>query len=231
VPQWLNFTLNIGAALLMGVAIGLERQWGRHPAGLRTNALVTLGAAIFVSLVGLVGGEGSPTRVAGQVVTGIGFLGGGVILREGLNVRGLNTAATLWCSAAVGTLAGSGFLLAGAIATAAVLFVHVALRPVVRWIEAHAPALIEVETHYRVRVTCRHAQEAVLRSVFLRHINSQPRMTLQGLSTEVADDNEHTVVIAEAYALERNDRFMEQLVSRIGIEPGVVAVSWEKLIR
>jgi putative Mg2+ transporter-C (MgtC) family protein len=229
VTDWLTFTQNIGAALLMGVAIGLERQWGRHPAGLRTNALVTLGAAVFVSLAGLVVGEGSPTRVAGQVVTGIGFLGGGVILREGLNVRGLNTAATLWCSAAVGTLAGSGFLLAGAIATAAVLLVHVALRPVVRWIEAHAPALIEVETHYRIRVTCRDAQEAVLRTVFLRHINSQPRMTLQGMSTEVAE--ERTVVIAEACALERSDRFMEELVARIGIEPGVEAVSWEKVIR
>jgi putative Mg2+ transporter-C (MgtC) family protein len=230
VPHGLTFTLNIGSALLMGVAIGLERQWGRHPAGLRTNALVTLGAALFVSLAGLVGpAEGSPTRVAGQVVTGIGFLGGGVILREGFNVRGLNTAATLWCSAAVGTLAGSGFLLAGAIATAAVLFVHIALRPVVRWIEAHAPALIEVETYYRIRVTCRHTQEAVLRTVFLRHISSQPRMTLQGLSTEVAE--EHTVVTAEACALERSDRFMEELVSRIGIEPGVEAVSWEKVIR
>jgi putative Mg2+ transporter-C (MgtC) family protein len=231
VPHWLTFTLNIGAALLMGMAIGLERQWGRHPAGLRTNALVTLGAAVFVSLVRLVGDPGSPTRVAGQVVTGIGFLGGGVIIREGFNVRGLNTAATLWCSAAVGTLAGLGCPLEAAIATAAVLLVHVALRPVVRWIEAHAPALIEVETHYRIRVVCQHAQEAVLRTVFLRHINSQPRMTLQGLSTEAGDDKEHAVVIAEAYALERNDRFMEQLVSRIGIEPGVEAVSWEKVIR
>jgi putative Mg2+ transporter-C (MgtC) family protein len=224
----LTFTLHIGAALLMGVAIGLERQWGRHPAGLRTNALVTLGAATFVSLVGLLG-TASPPPVAAQVVTGIGFLGGGVIFREGVNVRGLNTAATLWCSGAVGALAGSGFLLEGALATAAVLLVHIALRPAVRWIDAHAPALCEVETHYRIRVTCQHPEVPVLRAVFLRHINSQPRMTLQGLSAQVAEDKDRTVVIAEASALERNDRFMEELVSRISIEPGVEAVSWEKV--
>src|SRR5277367_6021962 len=102
------FARNVGVALLMGFAIGLERQFRQHPAGLRTNSLVCIGAALFVSLSRLITPESSPTRVAAQVVSGIGFLGGGVILREGWNVKGMNTAATLWCSAAVGTLAGSG---------------------------------------------------------------------------------------------------------------------------
>src|SRR5262245_50173167 len=98
----------------MGVAIGLERQFRQHTAGLRTNALVCVGAALFVSLSRFISPDTSPTRVAAQVVSGIGFLGGGVILREGFNVRGMNTAATLWCSAAVGTLAGAGLLIQGA---------------------------------------------------------------------------------------------------------------------
>src|SRR5262245_28054278 len=101
------FLLHAGAAALMGTAIGLERQWGQHSAGLRTNALVAFGAALFVSLPGLLGGTPTASHLAGQVVTGVGFLGGGVILREGLTIRGLNTAATLWCSAAVGALAGA----------------------------------------------------------------------------------------------------------------------------
>jgi putative Mg2+ transporter-C (MgtC) family protein len=99
--------LRPAAALLLGCAIGFERQWNQKMAGLRTNALVALGASGFVVFSGLVG-EGDPTRIAAQVVTGIGFLGAGVILREGINVHGLNTAATLWCSAMVGTLAGAG---------------------------------------------------------------------------------------------------------------------------
>src|SRR6516225_3405891 len=106
-----QFVLDIGAAILMGVTIGLERQFGQHTAGLRTNALVCVGAALFVSLSGLTADTNSPTRIASYVVSGIGFLGGGVILREGMSVKGMNTAATLWCSAAVGSLAGAGFLI------------------------------------------------------------------------------------------------------------------------
>ena len=99
----------LATALLAGAAIGAERQWHQKMAGLRTNALVALGAGGFVAFSGVVG-EGDPTRMAAQVVSGIGFLGAGIILREGVNVRGLNTAATLWCSAMAGTFAGGGYL-------------------------------------------------------------------------------------------------------------------------
>src|SRR5262249_37096402 len=92
-------------SLLLGAIIGAEREWNHHAAGLKTNALVSLGASVFVIFGGAVEGSDSVARVGAQVVTGIGFLGGGIILREGLNIRGLNTAATLWCSAGVGVLA------------------------------------------------------------------------------------------------------------------------------
>jgi uncharacterized membrane protein YhiD involved in acid resistance len=82
----------------------------RTPVGDNDAGAFGTGAASFVVFSGLVPGEGSPTRVAAQVVSGIGFLGAGLIFREGLSVRGLNTAATLWCSAAVGVLAGGGYL-------------------------------------------------------------------------------------------------------------------------
>jgi putative Mg2+ transporter-C (MgtC) family protein len=104
----LHFLLNVVSALALGTVIGLERQWRQHQAGLRTNALVALGAALFVSLSRLMGDENSPTRIASYIVSGLGFLGGGVILRDGLTVKGMNTAATLWCTGAVGTLAGAG---------------------------------------------------------------------------------------------------------------------------
>src|SRR4051812_29524747 len=101
----LTFFLHAAAVALMGAVIGLERQWRlQHTAGMRTNALVALGADLFVSIPHLMGSTPGPTHLAGQVATGVGFLGGGVILREGLTVRGMNTAATLWCSAAIGAL-------------------------------------------------------------------------------------------------------------------------------
>ena len=225
----LHFALNVGAALLMGVAIGLERQYRQRTAGLRTNALVCVGAALFVSLSRLIEHESSPTRVAAQVVSGIGFLCGGVILREGFNVRGMNTAATLWCTAAVGTLAGAGFLLEGAVGTVAVLLAHVALRPVVRRLEARVVVAREVEALYRLRVVCDEQQEAVIRLVFLRHVNSQPGMALQGLSAQDTEQAGRTAVVAEVFSAERNDKYMNELVSRMGIEPGVSAVSWERV--
>src|ERR1700740_2729406 len=107
--------LRLALALLLGSAIGFERQWHQKMAGLRTNALVAGGACGFCVFSARVG-QGDPPRVAAQVVSGIGFLGAGIILREGINVHGLNTAATLWCSAMVGTFAGAGQLVASAIA-------------------------------------------------------------------------------------------------------------------
>jgi hypothetical protein len=98
--------INLAVALGLSAAIGFERQWRNRLAGLRTNTLVALGAATFVIFATLVPGDASPTRVAAQVVSGIGLLGAGLIFREGLSVRGLNTSATLWCSAAIGVLAG-----------------------------------------------------------------------------------------------------------------------------
>ena len=97
--------LQIVVAAGLGAAIGLEREMSAQPAGLRTHMLVTLGAALF-ALVGFDTAHTDPTRIAAQVVTGIGFLGGGAILREGSTVRGLTTAASLWMAAAIGLAVG-----------------------------------------------------------------------------------------------------------------------------
>jgi putative Mg2+ transporter-C (MgtC) family protein len=221
------FALNIVTALLLGGAIGLERQWRQHTAGLRTNTLVALGAAMFVSLSALMDDSNSPTRIASYIVSGLGFLGGGVILRDGLTVKGMNTAATLWCTGAVGTLAGAGFHWHAVLGTAAILFVHVALRPLVNRIEARRRTAPDVEINYRIRVRCRNDHEAVIRTILLRHVGSNTRMSIQSLATEESE-KEQPVVVADIYAAQRDDRFIEQVVARISIEPDVTAVSWEK---
>jgi putative Mg2+ transporter-C (MgtC) family protein len=224
---FLAFLLNIGTALVLGVAIGLERQWGQHRAGLRTNALVSFGAGLFVGLSTLMEQEASPTRIAAQVVSGLGFLGGGVILREGLNVRGLNTAATLWCSGAVGSIAGAGFPLEALAGTVGVLAIHLGLRPVTRWIDAQKSEASDMETYYHLRVECDSHHDARVRQVILRHVGGHDRLNLQGLSTEDAENN-RTVVLADIFALERNDRAMEEIVARVSIEPEVRAVRWQR---
>ena len=224
----ISFIVNVGVALVMGVAIGVELQLHQHRAGLRTNALVCVGAALFVSLTRLMDDGNSPTRIASYIVSGVGFLGGGVILRDGLTVKGMNTAATLWCSAAVGTLAGAGFPLHSLIGTLTVLVVHLGLRPVGRQIDLRLKTAVDVETMYQMRVVCQEAQEGVIRTVLLRHINALPGMTVQKISIQEAEQDGMAAVVAEIYSVERNDRALQDTMSRLNIEPSVRSVSWEK---
>ena len=110
---WGESLLRLGLALLLSLPIGWEREAGQKPAGLRTHLLVGLGCCLFV-LISLVvaersAGRGDPGRIAAQVVTGIGFLGGGAILRAGGAIRGLTTAASIWVVAAIGMASGAGY--------------------------------------------------------------------------------------------------------------------------
>jgi uncharacterized membrane protein YhiD involved in acid resistance len=135
---WLEFSARLGLALLLGGVIGLERQWRQRGAGLRTNALVSTGAAMFVLLSVMTPEDSSPTRIAAQVVSGIGFLGGGVIFREGSSIRGLDTAATLWCATALGCLSGAGFLFQAFVGSLAILVSNILLRPLANRINSES---------------------------------------------------------------------------------------------
>lgn len=221
----LTVTIRLGVALALGSVIGFERQWAQKMAGLRTNALVALGACGFVVFSAMVGPD-DPTRVAAQVVTGIGFLGAGIILREGINVHGLNTAATLWCSAMVGTFAGGGFLIPSATAAALVVATNLFLRPLVRRLNWHALSATDAETYYSVEVTCTGAEEARTRSLLL-HALSQAGLGLRRLDSEDIPDTSKVAVKAQAVASTRSDTSLEQIVGRLSLESYVSAATWQ----
>ncbi len=122
--------LSLTAAFILGSLIGFERQYRQRTAGLRTNVLVALGAAIFVDIAVALHGADGAVRVIAYVVSGIGFLGAGVIMREEGNIQGLNTAATLWCSAAVGAAAGADLIIEAFLATGFILAANTLLRPI-----------------------------------------------------------------------------------------------------
>jgi putative Mg2+ transporter-C (MgtC) family protein len=225
----LEFAVNVAVALGLGLAIGLERQWHQHPAGMRTNALVAFGAALYVSLSYLGQQNVDPTRIAAQIVSGLGFLGGGVILKEGASVRGLSTAATIWCSGAVGTLAGAGFLIQALIGAAAILALHFTLRPIVFWMDALAKRSPNVESDYRLRVTCTCSDPGAIRALLLRHVGSEAGMTLHGLATEDGEGSTK-VIVADVHGLKRSEAFMEEIIRRVGIEPDVKAASWQRVM-
>jgi putative Mg2+ transporter-C (MgtC) family protein len=227
--ELLEFTGNVALALLLGTLIGIERQWRQHPAGLRTNALVAVGAALFVSLSRLLHDTNSPTRIASYIVSGIGFLGGGVILKEGANVRGMNTAATIWCAAAVGTIAGLGFAFYALIGTVAVVCVVTGLRPVAKRIDALRKRLGEVTATYLVRVACDAKENAVVRTALVRHANGHPGMSVTGITARKKKGRKRLILKAEIHADKADDKLVQEIVNRLMIEPGVFAASWERL--
>ncbi|WP_062118277.1 MgtC/SapB family protein [Aureimonas sp. AU40] len=216
--------LNLFSALVLGCAIGFERQWHQRMAGLRTNTLVAIGAAIFVTFAALIPGESSPTRMAAQVVSGIGFLGAGIIFKEGLNVRGLNTAATLWCSAGVGTLCGAGFYPHAAICTLFVIAVNLLLRPLVRAIELRLPLAPDLKSIYTVSIVCHGEREADVRALLLRDVGTN--LHIQEIESTNIEDSNRVEVNATMRADQRQDRLIEQIIGRLSLEPLVTSARW-----
>ena len=144
--------IRILIAAVLGGAIGIEREIREHTAGFRTHILVAVGAAAFTlaSSYGLEGTDFDPNRISAQVVTGIGFLGAGAIIRYGVSVRGLTTAASLWTVAAVGLLSAQGFLPAALITTAVVIISLYGLRLIEdRLLYPHIGAPVGVRVHFR----------------------------------------------------------------------------------
>lgn len=150
---FLDTVVSYLVAFVLGTLIGAERQYRQRTAGLRTNALVAVGSAAFVDLGQRLGGDVESIRVIAYVVSGIGFLGAGVIMKEGMNVRGLNTAATLWCSAAVGSIAGSDLIAEAALLAFMVILVNTVLRPLVDAINRVPIEGRHVEVTYTVTIT------------------------------------------------------------------------------
>ena len=222
------FIARIFTAFVLGTLIGIERQRRQRMAGLRTNALVCVGAALFVTLTGLTQGE--TTRIAGQVVTGIGFLGAGVIMREGLNVRGLNTAATLWCAAAVGVLAGMGFILEAMIGAATVTAVHLFLRPMAARINRNAPLApsSDADLHFQFSVHCSADNAASVRAALMDTVNGDA-VILRGGTHELENEPAMRLIEVEVLASNHATSLMEMLTRRMGLLPSVHSVRWERL--
>lgn len=225
--EWWEAALRLGCAFGLGALVGVERQWRARMAGLRTNALVSVGSALFVLLAANTEDETSPTRIAAQVVSGIGFLGAGVILRDGINIRGINTAATIWCAAAVGVLAGSGVYIGAVMGAVTVVAVNVLLRPVARRLQRRSPGGPRGTVDYRVRVVCADSQDAHVRALLLQAM-SDTGFTLTSLDCRQRDEETVVVDAGIAVAHDRRDA-IEQLVRRLSLEQEVSSVRWQVL--
>jgi putative Mg2+ transporter-C (MgtC) family protein len=218
--------VNLFAAVVFGAVIGTERAARNQLAGVRTNALVALSAASFVSFSQLFPGDPSQTRVAAQVVSGIGFLGAGIIFRDGLNVLGLNTAATLWCSAAVGLMAGASALGMAGLLTAIVLVINLGLRPLVNFLDNNLPAGMGRRRSYAISVTCAAERENDLRAVLL-HKLKLTGLQLTQIDTRMVEDGQQVEMTATVTGEGANDATLEKTASLLAIEAGMRRVSWQ----
>src|SRR6202167_3786330 len=206
----IQFALRLFLAILMGASVGLERQWRQRMAGTRTNALVAAGAAAFVMCGLLLADDSSAKgRIVSYVVSGVGFLGAGVIFKDGANVRGLNTAATIWCSAAIGVLSGLGALHLALVLAASVLATNLVLRPLAYRIHPALPEAIPNETIYEVKLLCKIAVAAHIRTLLLSTISHLP-VTLQSIHSEQDDANDQAQILALMRTVGRNNEAVEQ---------------------
>lgn len=222
----LDFFLRLGTALLLGAIVGLERQWRQRMAGTRTTALVAAGAAAFVMCAFMVRDTSrSEAQIVSYVVSGVGFLGAGVIFKDAGGVRGLNTAATIWCSAAIGAISGLGNQLHALLLAAVVLATNVVLRPLAYRLYPIQAASEEQEVSYILELHCRQRDEAHMRALLLQGM-STTALTLTSLRSEDIEGTDKMKIAALIRGLGRQDTALEQLVVRLSLEGGVSSVSW-----
>jgi putative Mg2+ transporter-C (MgtC) family protein len=217
-------SLALSVAFALGTAIGAERQYRQRNAGLRTNALVALGAAAFVDLGMAINDKIGGAQIVAYVISGIGFLGAGVIMKEGLHVRGLNTAATLWCSAAVGAAAGSGHLAESVLITAFVLAGNTFLRPLVKLINRVPITAQATEQTYQVRVTVAEPDRDQVRDALVEKLEAA-KYPIRELDVHVrSEEDVELVAILASTSVEPGD--LDAVAAALEKLPGVSYATW-----
>ncbi len=223
-PLNLAIGFNLAVALGLGMLIGVERQWRQRYTGLTTHALVSLGAAAFTSLAVLLDGP-TEARMGAQVVTGIGFLGAGLIMRDGMSVRGLSGAATVWATGAVGMLAGYGFLLAAAETAMFVLAINIVMPRLTWLIEHFAPEIEELERFYVIELTCAARDEGPVRTKLLQAMNVR-KLRLHSLESHALQSTGNVKVEAVVYSAREEDTLVEHLVGELSLSPSIFSTVW-----
>lgn len=216
--------LRLAVAALLGACIGFERQWRQRSAGLHTIGLVAVGAALF-TLLDLIIGSGDQTRITAGIVAGVGFIAGGVILRTGLNVTGLNTAATIWATAAVGALAGFGLWPEAFAGTLAIILLNLLFQPIADWIDVRARNRQRNETIYTVVVVCSLQSRSAVSAAIVEVVSNSP-LSLQSLKVSYVDDDS-VKLSAEILSPKVDDERIQGLSARLLAIGGVQSAQWQ----
>ncbi len=225
---FIDFALRLLLALVLGASIGIERSLRKRMAGLKTNTLVAMGAAMFVMYSLNVMGEGSPTRVAAQVVSGIGFLGAGVILRDGWNVRGLTTAATIWCSAAIGVLSGSGNYLHAIFATFVIVSANILFRRIEEQFNLNKGKELITPYQYRIYVSFYPENYELVKALLVNLLESKG-FQLKSLQKEVDDHARLHTIIIDTLSKNTGQEALAGIVKRLVVDRKVERIHWQEV--
>jgi putative Mg2+ transporter-C (MgtC) family protein len=223
--DFLDTLISLLVAFIFGTLIGAERQYRQRSAGLRTNVLVAVGAAAFVDLANHLTGQEGSVRVIAYVVSGIGFLGAGAIMKEGMSVRGLNTAATLWASAAVGSCAGADMVAQSALLTVFVLAGNTLLRPLVNAIDRIPLHEQSSEATYEVIITSDAGGAPGLRESVMEKLNDANYPVRETTVIYRSGNVVEIVAVLVSSAIEPEE--LEAVISDIKRLPGVTHAAWE----
>jgi len=217
------FLIRITVCFVLGIIIGIERQSRRKIAGVRTITLVSLGAFLFVSVSDLTSSN-DITRIAAQVVSGMGFLGAGVIIRDGANVRGLNTAATLWCSAAIGTLCALGLVVEAVVGVSYILLSNILLRFVAR--KMMSKNVSNDRSNYDLKLTCLEDKETVIKNLLIKELKNN-HSSIKNFSTSKVDGQYKIEIQLESTNNLENK--IDAIINRICVIDGVMAIEFNKV--
>lgn len=225
--DYTDFLIRISVSFGLSLLVGLERQIRGRAVGLRTSVLVSIGTFMFVSF----SFETVPndiSRIASQVVSGIGFLGAGVILKDNKSIKGLNTAATLWCNAAIGVLCAGGFLAEASIGTGFILFCNVVLRYITKKINL-THKKIEIYDDYIMTVSCQENNSLDVKQKMLDLINKEC-IELQNIEINDNELDKVKIVLTFRFLLD-NSNVVEQIVKDLSEYNSILSFSMKKIDR
>jgi len=223
--DFIDTVVSLVTAFVLGTMIGAERQYRQRTAGLRTNVLVALASAAFVDLGMHIGGADGAVRVIAYVVAGIGFLGAGAIMKEGANVWGLNTAATLWGSAAVGACAGGDMVAQAVVLTAFVLMANTLLRPLVNAINRLPIDETASEAVYEVRLTVDSTAMPRLRELVVEKLEAAQYPVSDTEVIERPDDTAEIAAVLTRTSVSAKE--LDAVLAALSSQPGVRHATWE----
>lgn len=223
----MDFLFRIGLAITCGFFIGLERQMTGHVTGIKTNILICFGSCIFV-LFSFLTGDSDVTRIAAQVVSGVGFLCSSVIIKNGVSINGLNTSATIWCTAGIGIISSLGMWKVSLIATFCLIFSNLIFYPLAEKIPVFRRFEDDTEEHiYKLCVSC-HPNELKNTRKFVVDTINDSKLILTGIEIKEDDYGKKTTIKATVNFIGKMDSsLLEQVISNISNNNAILGVNWK----